>query len=110
MSRSLGSAVVLVLLAGCAETNAPLPDPVEVFLAVNRDGSSLNIVPVEDPESGDEVPLGVAHAQPTSLAARNGIALVPLGTGDGVAVVDLRRSRWAAIPRASCSRAAGSSC
>jgi hypothetical protein len=90
MRNSLRVYAVLALLTGCAETNAPLPDPIEVLLAVNRDGNSVSIVPVDDPESADEVPLGGTGSQPASVAARDGIALVPLGPGDGVAVVDLR--------------------
>jgi hypothetical protein len=90
MRRSLTAGTALALLAACAETNAPLPDPIEVLLAVNRDANSLSIVPVNDPESASEVPLGGTGSQPASVAARGGIGLVPLGPGDGVAVVDLR--------------------
>jgi hypothetical protein len=80
----------LLLLAACADTNAPLPDPVEVLLAVNRSASSLSIVPVDAPAEAREVALGGSGSAPSSLAARNALAVVPLGTGDAVAVVDLR--------------------
>jgi hypothetical protein len=90
MRRSLTAGVTLVLIIGCAETNAPLPDPVEVLLAVNREANTLSIVPVEDPESASEVPLGGPGSRPTSVAARAGIGIVPLGPGNAVAVVDLR--------------------
>jgi hypothetical protein len=79
-----------VLLAACADTNAPLPDPVEVLLVVNQAENSLSIVPVDAPTSAMKVPLGGAGSSPTSLAAQNAIALVPLGPADAVAVVDLR--------------------
>jgi hypothetical protein len=90
MRKSLTVGTTLALLTGCAETNAPLPDPVEVLLAVNREANSLSIVPVDDPESASEVPLGGTGSRPTSVAAHGGIGIVPLGPGDGVAVVDLR--------------------
>lgn len=90
MRKSLTVGTTLALLTGCAETNAPLPDPVEVLLAVNREANSLSIVPVDDPESASEVSLGGTGSRPASVAAHGGIAIVPLGPGDGVAVVDLR--------------------
>lgn len=98
-----------LLLAGCADTNAPLPDPVEVLLAVNRVGNSLSIVPVDAPDTHVEVPLGVPGAAPSTLAARNDVALVPLGPGDGVAVVDLREravSRVISLPGSGATGAA----
>ena len=54
-------------------------------------GNTLSVLPVDDPESGSEVPLGGSRSKPASLAARDGVAVVPLGAGDAVAVVDLRR-------------------
>ena len=88
--RSWLRVLAVISLGGCAETNAPLPDPIEVLLVVNREANSLSVVPVADPESGAEVPLGGSRSQPATLAARDGVAIVPLGPGDGVAVVDLR--------------------
>ena len=90
MKMIRGTLVGVALLVGCAETNAPLPDPVEVLLAVNREGNTLSVLPVDDPESGSQVPLGGTGSKPTSLAARAAVAVVPLGAGDAVAVVDLR--------------------
>ena len=90
MRKSLTLGTTLALLTGCAETNAPLPDPVEVLLAVNREANSLSIVPVDDPESASEVSLGGTGSRPASVAANGVIGVVPLGPGDAVAVVDLR--------------------
>jgi hypothetical protein len=77
-------------LAACADTNAPLPDPVEVLLVVNRVGNSLSIVQVDEEGPAVQVSLGGAGSAPTTLAARNAFAVVPLGPADAVAVVDLR--------------------
>ena len=78
------------LLAGCADTNAPLPEPQEVLLAVNSTANTLSIVPVDAPTSGIEVQLGGTTATPVGVSARGAIAIVPLGVDNAVAVVDLR--------------------
>ncbi len=89
--------LLAALLIACADTNAPLPDPEEVLLAVNRVGNTLSIVPVDAPDAGTEVPLGGAGSEPSTLAARNDVAIVPLGPGDGLAVVDLRQRQLVAV-------------
>jgi hypothetical protein len=81
-----------IALLGCADTNAPLPDPVEVLLVVNSTGNTLSIVPVEDPGSAVQVPLGGTTPTPVGVSARKDVALVPLGLDNAVAVVD-RRAR-----------------
>ncbi len=80
-------------VAGCADTNAPLPDPVEVLLVVNRTSNTLSIVPVETPESAAEVGFGGSNPAATGVSARGEIALVPLGPADEVAVLDLRAAQ-----------------
>ena len=89
MTRSALLALATGLLFGCADTNAPPPEPLELLLVVNRQGSTLTIVSVEGPDSPTSVPLGGTGATPTSVAAREGIAVVPLGDADELAVVDL---------------------
>ena len=76
--------------AGCADTNAPLPDPQTVLLAVNSTANTLSIVPLDDPTASGEVELGGTTPTPVGVAARDAIALVPLGLDNAVAVVDLR--------------------
>jgi hypothetical protein len=75
---------------GCSDTNAPLPDPQEVLLAVNSTGNTLSIVPVDGPKGAVQVPLGGTTPTPTGVSAREGVAIVPLGLDNAVAVVDLR--------------------
>jgi hypothetical protein len=89
MNRPVLLALAAGLLAGCADTNAPLPEPLELLLVVNRQAASLTIVDVDQPDSPTEVELGPAGATPTTVAAREGIAVVPLGAADAVAVVGL---------------------
>jgi hypothetical protein len=89
MTRPALLALATGLLFGCADTNAPPPEPLELLLVVNRQGNSLTIVPVGGAESPTIVPLGGAGSTPSTVAAREGIAVVPLGEGDAVAVVDL---------------------
>jgi hypothetical protein len=89
MSRPALLALATGLLVGCADTNAPPPEPLELLLVVNRQGNSLTIVPVDGAESPMNVPLGGAGSTPSTVAARERIAVVPLGQGDAVAVVDL---------------------
>ncbi|HEX3235496.1 MAG TPA: hypothetical protein VHR41_14955 [Gemmatimonadales bacterium] len=94
----------VALLAGCADTNAPLPEPQEVLLAVNRTANTLSIVPVDDPSSAASVPLGGTGSTPTGVSARGAMAIVPLGLADAVAVVDLRTRavvRRVALPDSS---------
>ncbi|HET6578653.1 MAG TPA: hypothetical protein VFG66_10030 [Gemmatimonadales bacterium] len=93
LARTLASlplAGALLLAAGCADTNAPLPPPQEVLLAVNSTANTLSIVPVDAPASAVAVELGGTTPTPVGVAARGGIAIVPMGLDNAVAVVDLR--------------------
>ena len=108
MSRSAVLVLATGLLLGCADTNAPPPEPLELLLVVNLQSNSLSIVPVDAPDAGTSVPLGGVGATPTTVAAREGIAVVPLGAADQVAVVDLvDRSLLHLIPLPEGSGASG---
>lgn len=87
---TLATLAALLLATACADTNAPLPEPQEVLLAVNSTANTLSIVPVEAPTSARAVPLGGTTPTPVGVDARGAIALVPLGLDNAVAVVDLR--------------------
>jgi hypothetical protein len=89
MTRPALLALATGLLFGCADTNAPPPEPLELLLVVNRQGNSLTIVSVDETESPTSVPFGAPGATPTTVAAREGIAVVPLGEVPELAVVDL---------------------
>jgi hypothetical protein len=100
---------VSLLLAGCADTNAPLPDPEEVLLAVNSTANTLSIVPVEHPAGAVQVPLGGTTPTPVGVSARGGVAVVPLGRDNAAAVVDLRDAQvMRLVPLPANSGATGS--
>jgi hypothetical protein len=79
-----------LLLAACADTNAPLPEPQRVLLVVNSTANTLSVVPLESPASALAVELGGTTPTPVGVSARADVALVPLGLDNAVAVVDLR--------------------
>ncbi len=89
MTRSALLALAAGALLGCADTNAPPPEPLELLLVVNGQSNSLTIVSVDGTEPPTAVPLVGLGATPTTVAAREGIAVIPLGKADAVAVVDL---------------------
>jgi hypothetical protein len=89
MTRPALLALATGLLLGCADTNAPPPEPLELLLVVNGQSNSLTIVSVDGLDEPTSVPLVGSGATPTTVAAREGIAVVPLGQSDEVAVVDL---------------------
>ncbi len=102
-------AVALLLASGCADTNAPLPEPQEVLLAVNSTANTLSIVPVDAPGSAVAVELGGTTPTPVGVSARGGIAVVPLGLDNAVAVVDLRTATvLRRVPLPASSGATGS--
>lgn len=80
----------LVLGLGCAEASAPLPPPEEVLLVVSQGPAELRAIPVDAPTTGVTIPLGDGNSTPEGVSARAGWALVPLGSVDSVAIVDLR--------------------
>jgi hypothetical protein len=107
--RSLAAAAAALAALGCADTNAPLPDPEEVLLVVNSTASSLSIVPVEAPSKVVTVPLAGTTPTPVGVSARKAVAIVPLGLDNAVAVVDLRAAAVArTIPLPDNSGATGS--
>lgn len=98
-----------LLLAACADTNAPLPPPEEVLLVVNSTANTLSIVPVDAPQSARAVELGGTTPTPVGVSARGDIALVPLGLDNAAAVVDLRAAQvLRRIPLPANSGATGS--
>jgi hypothetical protein len=108
-ARLLFLALAVAGLTACADTNAPLPDPQEVLLAVNSTANSLSIVPVDDPANAVEVPLGGTTPTPVGVSARKDVALVPLGLDNAVAVIDLRAAAVArVVPLPENSGATGS--
>jgi hypothetical protein len=87
---SPAAVAAVVACLGCADTNAPLPAPQEVLLAVNSTANTLSIVPVDALTKVVQVPLGGTTPTPVGVSARDAVALVPLGLDNAVAVVDLR--------------------
>src|SRR5690348_1828085 len=77
-------------LAACAATEPLPPAPEEVLVVVNSTARSLTVAPTGAPNTAVTIPLGASSDVPAGLAARGGVALVPLGDDDAVAVVDLR--------------------
>ena len=68
------------LATACADTNAPLPEPQEVLLAVNSTANTLSIVPVDAPELGASrcrsaarrpTPVGVSAREARSRSCRS---------------------------------------
>ena len=107
--RSLTTPAAAALALGCADTNAPLPDPTEVLLVVNSTANTLSIVPVENTGQVVSVPLGGTTPTPVGVSARKSIAIVPLGLDNAVAVVDLNTATVArVIPLPPNSGATGS--
>jgi hypothetical protein len=102
-------AAAALLPLGCADTNAPLPDPTEVLLVVNSTANTLSIAPVENSGHVVSVPLGGTTPTPVGVSAHKSIALVPLGLDNAVAVVDLRAAKVVrTIPLPDNSGATGS--
>lgn len=105
----LAALLGLSFLGACAETSPSAPPPEEVLLVVNSTEASLSIVPVENPVAAVKVPLGGTSPTPVGVSARNGIALVPMGLDNSVAVVDLGRAQVVrSIPLPANSGATGS--
>ena len=76
---------------------------------VNSTGNTLSIVPVDAPNSPCRCRSAARHPTPVGVSAREGIALVPLGLDNAVAVVDLRAATlMRTIPLPDNSGATGS--
>lgn len=88
-ARRLALPAFALLLSACAATEPFPPAPIEVLVVVNGTAKSLTVVPTGAASTPMTIPLGSASPVPGGIAAANGIALVPLGADDGVAVVDL---------------------
>jgi hypothetical protein len=80
---------MVALAAGCAATEPFPPEPTEVLLVVNGTAKTLSVIPTGSPGTAVAVPLGGTSTVPAGIAAREGIAIVPLGADNAVAVVDL---------------------
>jgi hypothetical protein len=110
-SLPLALAGLVAALAGCS-SDATDPTSIagqEVLVAVNSTEASLSVVPVDSLAKAFKIPLGGTSATPVGLSARGGVAIVPLGFENAVAVVDLRaRSVLRTIPLADRSGATGS--
>jgi hypothetical protein len=74
----------------CAETAAPPPAPEEIVVVLNTTGATLSLMPVAVPTQVSTIPLGASDIQPVSVTTRGATAVIPLRSGDSIAVVDLR--------------------
>jgi hypothetical protein len=81
--------LAVVLTTGCAATEPLPPPPVEVVVTVNRTARTLSLFRTSTPGVVGTITLGATSDLPAGITAREGIALVPLGADDAVAVVDL---------------------
>jgi hypothetical protein len=109
MSRLAPVAFASALIVGCADTNAPPPDPIELLAVVNSQANTVTIAPVDQSEAPIAVQLGNPRGRATSIAAQDRFAIVPFGDIDEVAVVDLvRRTMVHRIPLPTGAGATGS--
>jgi hypothetical protein len=89
LATALAASCLAASQLACIATEPFPPPPAEVLVVVNRDDHTLTLIPVAAPTTQTTIPLGSASPVPAGLAASEGIALVPLGDDDAVAVVDL---------------------
>ncbi|HTK55836.1 MAG TPA: hypothetical protein VL295_03350, partial [Gemmatimonadales bacterium] len=82
-------ALSVLALAACAATEPLPPAPAEVLVTVNSTAKTLTVTPTAVPHTPVTIPLGATNNVPAQFAARGGVALVPLGDDNAVAVVDL---------------------
>jgi hypothetical protein len=109
MKRLASLVAILAAISACADTTAPAPPATEVLLVVNSTEVSLSVVPVDDPAAAIKIPLGGVGATPVNVSALNGVAIVPMGLDNAVAVVDLTTGTVArTIPLEANSGATGS--
>ncbi|HET8649580.1 MAG TPA: hypothetical protein VFL95_06045 [Gemmatimonadales bacterium] len=87
--RSILILAACAVLAGCAETTAPLPPPQVSLLVVDSVEGTLRIIPIAAPDQSLLVSFGAALG-PSGVAARDSLALVPLRGADAAWVIDLR--------------------
>jgi hypothetical protein len=80
-------------LLACAEASAPLPAAEAALLLVHRTTGSLSLIRINTPAVATPVPLGGVAPSPTSVSARGGWAVVPLGDDPSVAVVNLHTAQ-----------------
>jgi hypothetical protein len=84
-------ALAPVALAACDNPNSPHGNPTRLAVIVNSVDNSLTLVDVDGDGSGVRtVGLGSVAASPVSVAARNGIAVVPEGIYPFATLVNLR--------------------
>jgi hypothetical protein len=95
--RAAGMVAAAALGFACVETTAPLPPPEELLLVVNTGDATLSVVPRDEP--GGQVRVGLGGAVPADArpAAGRLFAVVAAGSGDSLAVVDLRQRRLDAM-------------
>src|SRR5260221_87174 len=91
MTKIPTALIAAILLAACAETKAPLPEPVEVLLGLNHKPATLNPIPVDDPATAAPVP-GFGSAPFAELGSDGLLVVISPGSpppGEGrLSIVD----------------------
>ncbi len=95
--RYLVSTSLLLTLAACAETTAPLPPPVELLLVANPGFTTLSTVALSAGGAALHIPLEHGIPEDARPAAGRRYAVVAVAGGDSVAVVDLVRRSLARV-------------
>jgi len=72
---------LLMLLAACAETNAPLPEPVETLLVVNRNAATLTMIPIMPAGPATEIALNAPPGGQAGGTNQIGGGLIFFGGG-----------------------------
>lgn len=87
--QAAGTALGVLLAAGCAATTPSPATPEEHLVVLNAGDATLTILPLSSPNSPVTVNLGPIGGTPFALAARGSHGLVTSGAGSTVALVDL---------------------
>ncbi len=102
-------AMLTTTLVACSDDDPTGPGvrpAAEIAVVVNSIDLSLTVFPVDSPQ--DRRAIGIAQAgSPVSLAARNNLAVVPLGLLSAAAVVDLTTDDVTSVPLPDNSGATG---
>jgi YVTN family beta-propeller protein len=105
---TVSAALALALgLAACHDSLGPHPSPGgELGVVLGSVDLSITVFPVDSPDAA--LVVGIAPAgTPVSLAARAGLAIVPLGTFPAAAVIELATGQVRSVPLPEGSGATG---